>query len=43
MSKEIVQLFESGGGEFFTPPSVFVAKLKDIRAVIFDWDGVFNE
>ena len=43
MSKEIVQLFESGGGEFFTPPSVFVAKLKNIRAVIFDWDGVFNE
>jgi 3-deoxy-D-manno-octulosonate 8-phosphate phosphatase (KDO 8-P phosphatase) len=43
VSKEIVQLFESGGGEFFTPPSVFVAKLRSIRAVLFDWDGVFNE
>jgi 3-deoxy-D-manno-octulosonate 8-phosphate phosphatase (KDO 8-P phosphatase) len=41
--KEIIQLFESGGGEFFTPPSVFVGKLKQIRAVLFDWDGVFNE
>lgn len=43
MSKEIIQLFESGGGEFFTPPSVFVARLAAIRAVLFDWDGVFNE
>ena len=43
MSKEIVQLFEAGGGEFFTPPSVFMSKLQAIRAVLFDWDGVFNE
>jgi 3-deoxy-D-manno-octulosonate 8-phosphate phosphatase (KDO 8-P phosphatase) len=43
VSKEIVQLLESGGGEFFTPPSVFIAKLQKIRAVLFDWDGVFNE
>lgn len=43
MSKDVVQMFESGGGEFFTPPPVFVAKLKGIRAVLFDWDGVFNE
>jgi 3-deoxy-D-manno-octulosonate 8-phosphate phosphatase (KDO 8-P phosphatase) len=42
MSKEIVQLVESGGGEFFTPPSVLIQKLKSIRAVLFDWDGVFN-
>lgn len=42
MSKDVVQLFESGGGEFFTPPSVFIAKLQNIRAVLFDWDGVFN-
>lgn len=41
--KEVVDLFESGGGEFFTPPSVFAAKLKAIRAVLFDWDGVFND
>ncbi len=42
MSKAIIQLFESGGGEFFTPPSVFVGKLAAIKAVLFDWDGVFN-
>jgi 3-deoxy-D-manno-octulosonate 8-phosphate phosphatase (KDO 8-P phosphatase) len=39
----IVTSFESVGGEFFTPPSVFEQKLKGIRAVLFDWDGVFNE
>ena len=43
VSAEVIQLFESGGGEFFTPPSVFVAKLKNIRGILFDWDGVFNE
>lgn len=43
MSNPIVALFESAGGEFFTPPSVFLEKLKGIRAVLFDWDGVFNE
>jgi len=43
VSKDVVQLFESGGGEFFTPPSVFIAKLQSIRGVVFDWDGVFNE
>jgi len=43
VSKEIIQLFETGGGEFFTPPSVFMNKLQTIRAVLFDWDGVFNE
>ncbi len=39
----LVTLFEAVGGEFFTPPSVFTEKLKGIRAVVFDWDGVFNE
>jgi 3-deoxy-D-manno-octulosonate 8-phosphate phosphatase (KDO 8-P phosphatase) len=43
MTKGIVELFESGGGEFFTPPSVFVPKLEQVRAVLFDWDGVFND
>lgn len=42
MTNNVVQLFESMGGEFFTPPSVFVPKLKGIRGVLFDWDGVFN-
>lgn len=39
---QLIELFESAGGEFFTPPSVFVPKLKGIRGVLFDWDGVFN-
>lgn len=30
------------GGEFVSPPSLFVEKLKAIRVVLFDWDGVFN-
>ncbi len=41
--KNVTDLFESGGGEFFTPPSVFTTKLKSIRALLFDWDGVFND
>lgn len=42
-TKSTVELFEAGGGEFFTPPSVFVPKLEQIRAILFDWDGVFND
>jgi len=40
---DVVKLFESRGGEFVTPPSVFAARLNKIKAVLFDWDGVFNE
>ena len=43
MSENIIKLFEKGGGEFVSPPSVFVDKLKKIKAVLFDWDGVFND
>ena len=43
MSEAIVKLFEKGGGEFVSPPSVFIDKLKKIKAVLFDWDGVFND
>ncbi len=31
------------GGEFVSPPSLFVEKLKGIRVMLFDWDGVFND
>lgn len=34
--------FTSTGGIFVTPPAQIAAKLKQIRAVVFDWDGVFN-
>ena len=43
MTEEIAKLFQQGGGEFISPPSLFADKLKGIRAIIFDWDGVFND
>ena len=43
MSETIIKLFEKGGGEFVSPPSVFVDKLRKIKAILFDWDGVFND
>jgi len=42
MINEIQQLFENQGGEFISPPSFIAEKLKNIKAYIFDWDGVFN-
>ena len=35
-------LFESHGGQFVTPANLFRGKLKNIKALLFDWDGVFN-
>lgn len=43
MSEAIIKLFEMGGGEFVSPPSIFIEKLKKVKAVLFDWDGVFND
>jgi 3-deoxy-D-manno-octulosonate 8-phosphate phosphatase (KDO 8-P phosphatase) len=43
MSESIIKLFEKEGGEFVSPPSLFADKLKKIKAVLFDWDGVFND
>lgn len=34
--------FEAKGGEFISPLSVFMTKLPEIKAFVFDWDGVFN-
>lgn len=39
---EIQELFESNGGKFISSPRVIQEKLKNIKAYIFDWDGVFN-
>jgi 3-deoxy-D-manno-octulosonate 8-phosphate phosphatase (KDO 8-P phosphatase) len=39
---DIQQIFENQGGEFVSPPSFILDKLKNIKAYIFDWDGVFN-
>lgn len=35
-------MFEREGAVFVTPADELAAKLTKIRAVVFDWDGVFN-
>jgi 3-deoxy-D-manno-octulosonate 8-phosphate phosphatase (KDO 8-P phosphatase) len=40
--KKIQKIFEEQGGQFITPASQIQKKLKNIKAYIFDWDGVFN-
>jgi 3-deoxy-D-manno-octulosonate 8-phosphate phosphatase (KDO 8-P phosphatase) len=39
---DIDLLFTAAGGTFCTPPDTLRQKLAGARAVIFDWDGVFN-
>lgn len=40
---KIAQLFTDGGGKFLTPVVSIAERLDTIRAVVFDWDGVFND
>lgn len=35
-------IFRSNGGEFITPSAKLKDKLLNIKAILFDWDGVFN-
>ena len=35
-------IFISNGGEFMIPPTMLKNKLRNIKALLFDWDGVFN-
>jgi len=35
-------MFAVMGGKFLTPPKKLREKLRNIRAYVFDWDGVFN-
>jgi len=35
-------IFKSNGGKFITPPKQLQDKLRNIKAILFDWDGVFN-
>ncbi len=42
-SESVSQHFTAAGATFMIPPARIAAKLKHIRALIFDWDGVFNE
>ena len=36
-------IFTALGGQFVTPAEKIIEKLQTIRAVVFDWDGVFND
>ncbi len=38
----LVEKFTAAGGNFVTPVEDLVQKLAECRAVVFDWDGVFN-
>ncbi len=40
---DLEKIFIGRGGEFLSPPSVLKNKLEKIKAIIFDWDGVFND
>jgi len=41
--KSIVSLFETNGGSFHVTPDQFENSSLKIKAIIFDWDGVFNK
>lgn len=41
--KDIEQIFTGLGGQFITPVDTLTEKLQGIRAIVFDWDGVFND
>lgn len=38
----LVEIFTAVGGKFVTSVEDLTQKLDDCRAVVFDWDGVFN-
>lgn len=42
MKNKIQEIFEGPGGKFVSSPSVIKEKLSFVKAIIYDWDGVFN-
>lgn len=42
MSDKLVYIAEQFKGQFIAQPEEIARKLKDIKAYVFDWDGVFN-
>lgn len=42
MHTEIQKIFEEIGGAFVSSPSDIQSKLSQIKAFVYDWDGVFN-
>lgn len=39
----ITQLFTENGGRFITSEAEIIEKLKQIKAFVYDWDGVFTD
>ncbi len=37
------QTFTALGGQFVTPVDTLTEKLRAVKAIVFDWDGVFND
>ena len=42
MTEQIENIFNNVGGEFITPIEELTKKLGNVKAFLFDWDGVFN-
>jgi 3-deoxy-D-manno-octulosonate 8-phosphate phosphatase (KDO 8-P phosphatase) len=42
VNPSLFKIFERMGGKFVTPPEALQKKFLRIRALVFDWDGVFN-
>ena len=40
---DIERIFSGLGGQFITPVDTLTQKLRAVRAIVFDWDGVFND
>lgn len=43
MPEDIESVFTKIGGQFILPPEFISAKLQNVKAFVFDWDGVFND
>jgi 3-deoxy-D-manno-octulosonate 8-phosphate phosphatase (KDO 8-P phosphatase) len=41
--EEIQNIFEHTGGAFYSSPVVLSEKLRKVKALIFDWDGVWHD
>jgi 3-deoxy-D-manno-octulosonate 8-phosphate phosphatase (KDO 8-P phosphatase) len=41
--QELERLYLSLGGKFITPMDILQSKLQSVKAIVFDWDGVFND
>ncbi len=41
--QRLAEIFTDLGGTFVTPATAISARLQSIQAVVFDWDGVFND